>query len=188
MPALDALALEFESAGVRSAFIYTREAHPGDSWLHHSSFEDKVGAARRFVVESGVQRPVLVDTLDGDVHRAYGTLPNMSWIVSRSGTILYKADWTDPRTIRQALQQIGFQVDERRSGVNMAPYYIESLPQRPNSSEEFMRGLIDVGGPRSAHEFLDAIAARSGGEQAVASMRAQVKEMISLGKTTSEQV
>ncbi len=70
----------------------------------------------------------------------------------------------------------------------MTPYYMESLPQRPNSTEEFMQGLLYVGGPRSAHEFLDAIAARSGGEQAVASMRAQVEEMISLGKTTSEQV
>ena len=108
MPALDALAAEFDPAGVSSVFVYTREAHPGDNWLHHSSFEHKLEAARRFVDQCAVQRPMLVDTLDGEVHRAYGALPNMSWIISRTGKILYKADWTDARTIRQALQQLGF--------------------------------------------------------------------------------
>ncbi len=114
---------------------------------------------------------MLVDTLDGEVHRAYGALPNMSWIISRTGRILYKADWTDSRTIRQALEQIGYAIDERRSGAHMTPYYMETLPQRPNATEIFLDGLLEVGGPRSAHEFLDAIAARSGGEQAVARMR-----------------
>ncbi|MCH7740012.1 MAG: hypothetical protein IIC93_07685 [Chloroflexi bacterium] len=168
---MDALAAEFEPAGVRSVFIYTQEAHPGDDWPNHSSFEHKLEAACKFVEQCGLQRPMLVDTLDGEVHRAYGALPNMSWIISRTGKILYKADWTDPRTIRQALEQLGFEIGERRDGAHLTPYYMETLPQRPNSTEEFMQGLLDVGGPRSAHEFLDAIAAGSGGEQAVARMR-----------------
>ncbi len=171
MPALDALAAEFEPAGVSSVFVYTQEAHPGDNWPHHSGFEHKLDAARKFVDECSIQRPMLVDTLDGEVHRAYGALPNMSWIISRTGKILYKADWTDPRTIRQALEQIGYEIDEKRGGAHMTSYYMETLPQRPNSTEEFMQGLLDVGGPRSAHEFLDAIAAGPGGEQAVAQMR-----------------
>ncbi len=152
-------------------FIYTQEAHPGDNWPHHSSFEHKLDAARKFVDQCGLQRPMLVDTLDGEVHRAYGALPNMSWIISPSGRIVYKADWTDPRTIRQALEQLGFEIDEKREGAHMTPYYVETLSQRPNSTEEFMQGLLDVGGARSAHEFLNAIAAGPGGEQAVARMR-----------------
>ena len=170
MPALDAIAAEFEPQGVNSVFIYTQEAHPGDAWPHHSSFVEKLAAARTFVEQTDMQRQMLVDSLDGEVHRAYGALPNMSWIVNRAGKIVYKADWTDPRTMRNALEQMGFEVAERRAGAHLTPYYMESLPQRINSTEEFMEGLLDVGGPRSADEFMDAIASRSG-EQSVARMR-----------------
>lgn len=178
MPALDALAAEFAPAGVASVFIYTQEAHPGDDWPHHADFPAKLAAARKFIEQSNMQRPMLVDSLDGEIHRAYGALPNMSWVISRTGKILYKADWTDARTVKAALQQIGFEISERRAGAHLTAYYMEALPQRPNSTDEFMQGLLDIGGPRSAHEFLDAIAAVSGGEQAVARMRDQVSELI----------
>lgn len=178
MPALDAIAAEFEPQGVGSVFIYTQEAHPGDAWPHHADFEEKLEAARKFVDQCDIQRPMLVDTLNGEVHRAYGTLPNMSWIISRTGKILYKADWTDARTIRHALEELGFELDARRTGTRLTPFYIERLPQRPNSTEEFMQGLLDVGGPRSAHEFLDAIAAGSGGEKAVAQLRELVNRKL----------
>ena len=170
MPALDAVAAEFEPQGVNAVFVYTQEAHPGDAWPHHSSFEEKLAAARTFVEQSDMQRQMLVDSLDGEVHRAYGALPNMSWIVNRAGKIVYKADWTDARIVRNALEQMGFEVSERRAGAHLTPYYMESLPQRMNSTEEFMQGLLDVGGQRSADEFMDAIASRSG-EQAVVRMR-----------------
>lgn len=178
MPALDALAAEFAPAGVASVFIYTQEAHPGDVWPHHADFPAKLAAARKFIEQSNMQRPMLVDSLDGEIHRAYGALPNMSWVISRTGKILYKADWTDARTVKIALEQIGFEISERRAGAHLTAYYMEALPQRPNSTEEFMQGLLDIGGPRSAHEFLDAIAAVSGGEKAVARMREWVNRKL----------
>jgi hypothetical protein len=31
--------------------------------------------------EVGIRRPLLVDDLDGAAHRAYGSLPNMTWVI-----------------------------------------------------------------------------------------------------------
>jgi hypothetical protein len=54
----------------------------------------KIAAAERLRDEIGIERPILVDDLEGTVHRAYGLLPNMSWVLGRGRTILYKAMWT----------------------------------------------------------------------------------------------
>lgn len=57
-------------------------------------FDDKLVAAARLRDELGITRPILVDDFEGALHRAYGGLPNMSWVLGRGGVILYKAMWT----------------------------------------------------------------------------------------------
>ena len=64
---------------------------------------DKRAAARRLRDEVGVTRPILVDDLEGSVHRAYGTMPNMTWVLGRRGQILYKAQWTSADRVRDFL-------------------------------------------------------------------------------------
>ena len=100
------MAEEFSPQGVTFVFVYTREAHPSDRYLCHANMEQKLVDARDMVTRWQISRPMLVDDLEGTVHRAYGTLPNMSYIVNAGGTILYRASWTDPRSIRVALEQI----------------------------------------------------------------------------------
>jgi hypothetical protein len=95
---------EFAPEGVQFIFVYTREAHPGDNKLHHSSMEQKVQYARDFVEMWGIERPMYVDGIEGPIHQAYGTLPNMAWVINSAGRIVYKADWTDQRTVRAAVQ------------------------------------------------------------------------------------
>jgi len=38
------------------------------------------------------------------VHRDYGLLPNMSWVLDRGGSILYKAMWTSAAHIGDFLE------------------------------------------------------------------------------------
>ena len=71
-------------------FIYSREAHPGEDVPHHDSFEDKLASARLLAEETGIRRDILVDDLDGTVHRAYGLMPNMTWVIGRGGRVAYK--------------------------------------------------------------------------------------------------
>src|SRR6266540_4918757 len=101
---MEPLAMEYAPRGYRFVFVYTREAHPGEHYPHHTSVDQKLAHARVLRDHHHVQRLILVDDLAGTVHRAYGTLPNMTYVVSRLGKITFKSNWTDDETIRFALE------------------------------------------------------------------------------------
>jgi len=164
------MAEEFSSHGVTFVFVYTREAHPGDRYPCHTSMEQKLAHARDMVARWQMRRPMLVDDLEGTVHHAYGTLPNMTYIVNAGGSILYRASWTDSRSIRVALEQIVYERGQRRAGVRMTPYYVEWLPQRVNDRLEFMEGLLRDGGRRAVEEFIAAVV-HNGGDAAARPLR-----------------
>ena len=99
---------------------------------------------------------MLVDDLEGSLHRAYGTLPNMTYIMAAGGNIIYRAAWTDERTIRMALGQVLYEREARRDGTRLTPYFMEWLPQRVNIREKFVDGLAQVG-ERAIDEFIAAV-------------------------------
>lgn len=160
------MATEFREHDCQFVFVYTREAHPSDRYPGHDNLERKLDHARTMAEELRFERPMLVDDLDGTVHRAFGRLPNMTYIVGPSGTIVYRAAWTDPRTIRLALEQILFERGERRRKRRTTPYYMEWLPQRYNDDLRFVRDLYELGGSRPVDEYLAAME-RVEGPQAI---------------------
>jgi len=93
------MARAFAPKGINFLFLYTREAHPGENYPAHRSFEQKLSHARAFKAEFKIERPILVDDLVGTAHKLYGSLPNMTYLIGRSGRVLFRADWTDPPTI-----------------------------------------------------------------------------------------
>ena len=165
---------EFAHDGVRFVFLYTREAHPGERYGHHASFDQKLEHARAMVSRWNIARPMLVDDLAGTVHRAYGKLPNMTYIVARGGAIIYRANWTDPRTIRLALEQMRFETTQR-SEHRVAPYFVEWSPARVNDREPFLAALRADAGERAVTEFIDA-SEKTYGEPTARSMRAWQKK------------
>ena len=142
---MEPLAAEYAGQGVTSLFIYTREAHPGERMPHHTSYAQKLAQARAFRDEQGVRRRILVDALDGPVHRLYGALPNITWIILRRGTIAYKAAWTDARDVRLALEQIARLGELRRQGGRLAPFWAERLGFRVVDQTGFEAGLARNG-------------------------------------------
>ena len=48
-------------------------------------------------------RKIMEDLLDGGVHREFGGIPNISWIIDHTGRVAYKAGWTVASEIRDAL-------------------------------------------------------------------------------------
>ncbi len=156
------MAKEFAEHGIRFAFVYVREAHPGEAYPCQTSAEQKLRHARDMVKRWNIERPMLVDDLDGTVHRAYGSLPNMTYIVSTAGTVIYRASWTDARSIRLALDQIIYERGLRRAGTRITPFYVEWMPQRPNDRATFLEGLINDIGPRAVEEYIAAVAHTSG--------------------------
>jgi hypothetical protein len=89
-----------------------------------------------------------VDDAEGTVHHAYGLLPNMSWVLDRRGTILYKAMWT-------SAAHIGAFLAGRPAAGPSATFYAEELAPVVRDRDAFRRGL-ERNGPRAVTEFARA--------------------------------
>ncbi|RMH17375.1 MAG: hypothetical protein D6696_15885 [Acidobacteria bacterium] len=152
---MDALAERVAGAGVGSFFVYTNEAHPGESFPHHTSMEQKMAHAAALRDELGVARPILVDALDGACHRAYGSMPNMTWILRRGGVVAYKADWTDAASVDSAIDYFLDADRRRKSGADLRPTRVERLEYRDRDRQAFLRGL-ERSGPKAVREYKQA--------------------------------
>ena len=58
-----------------------RQAHPGPEFPPYERFEQKARDARTYREEDGIPWPVLVDGLEGTVHRAYGGLSDPTYLI-----------------------------------------------------------------------------------------------------------
>ncbi len=148
---MDDLADRYADRGVTSAFVYTREAHPGEHYRHHTSMATKRANARAFQEHSRLRRPILLDDLDGAAHHAYGLLPNMTWIIGRGARILYKAAWTDVADVAAALESV-LDAQTRRRSERLVPTYTERVAWRSNDPDAFREGL-DRAGPQAVSDF-----------------------------------
>lgn len=152
---MNALAEKYAAQNIGSVFIYTHEAHPGENVPHLTSMEQKFRHARLLRDELGVTRPILVDALDGACHRAYGSMPNMTWIFARSGLIVYKSDWTDAASVENAIQYFSQIPARRRSGERLAPFHVERLDYRNQERDQFYKAL-ERNGQKAVDEFRKA--------------------------------
>ena len=91
-----------------------------------------------------------MDDVDGTVHRAYGLLPNMSWVLDRGGTILYKAMWTSAAHIGEFLERRA-----ARPRPASSAFYAEHLAPVARDRDAFQSGL-ERNGPRAVTEFARA--------------------------------
>lgn len=148
---MDDLADRYADRGVTSAFIYTREAHPGERYRHHTSMDVKRAHARAFVDHSEVRRPMLLDDLEGTCHRAYGMLPNMTWIIGRGGVVYYKSEWTAAADVEDALTQLLDAIDRRKDD-QLVPFYSERVGWRVRDDAAFRAGLERTG-PQAVTDF-----------------------------------
>ncbi len=149
---MDAIADRYADQGVGSIFLYTHEAHPGEHYPHLTSMEQKFAHARDLRDKLGVDRPILVDSLDGACHRAFGSMPNMTWIFTRAGVPIYKSDWTDASSVENALKHFLAGIDRRKSGERVVPFSVERLDFRTQDREAFYKGL-KRNGPKAVEEF-----------------------------------
>jgi hypothetical protein len=166
---MDTILADYQDRGIQSVFIYVREAHPGEYYPHHDTFERKLQHASemRRIVE--MQRPILVDDLTGTAHRAFGGLPNMTYIVNSAHTIVFRSDWTDAPTVRFAIDYLLDAQKRRRSGAKLAPFYAELLGFRERDEAAFDLAL-ERNGPKAVTEMWAARELWARGEH-IASIR-----------------
>ncbi len=152
---MDRIADRFAGRNVKSIFLYTNEAHPGERYPHHRTFEQKRRQSGGLVEEYGVGREIYLDSLEGHAHLAYGGMPNMTWVFSRSGLVLYKSDWTDARSVESAVDYYLEVAERRRAKQRLAPFRVERVDFHERNAEGFHRGLVKAG-PKAVREFDEA--------------------------------
>jgi len=148
---MEDMAIRYADRSVRSVFVYTNEAHPGENYRHHTSMDGKRHNARAFQAEFGLKRDILLDDLAGTAHRAYGTLPNMTWIIGQGGIVHYRAAWTDARDLENALKAT-MDGMSRRIKDKLVPFYSERWAWRTRDDDAF-RGRLANGGPQAVSDF-----------------------------------
>jgi peroxiredoxin len=103
---LNDLYQDYRDEDVEFFLVYIREAHPGDEVSAHESYDDKVEAAELLRNEEDVEIPILVDDVDGSIHRKYGQMPNSTYIIDKSGSVAFRSLWTRPQIISNVLEEL----------------------------------------------------------------------------------
>src|SRR5262249_39831730 len=111
--------------------IYVREPHPGEHYGPHRSWAQKLEFARECRDQDRIQNPLLVDDLEGTVHRLYGVMPNMIYVIDKDGRIAYKAMWTDHQEIASVLANLVLADQLQSRGVRVKPSYTERINYIP---------------------------------------------------------
>lgn len=83
--------------------VYVREAHPGHRRTAHRSIEQKVSMAKSCRDDYGESRTIAIDDLSGLMHRTYGGLPNMVYVLNPEGKIVYRCDWATVPALERVL-------------------------------------------------------------------------------------
>lgn len=121
----------YRDQGFEFFTIYVREPHPGEHYGPHKSWEQKLKFARDCRKQDGIQTSILVDDLQGTVHRLYGLMPNMIYIIDKNGKIAYKAMWTDHEEIASVLANLVLADQLQSQGVRVKPSYTERINYIP---------------------------------------------------------
>jgi hypothetical protein len=129
--------------------VYIREAHPSDGWSMESNERAGIKVAQPKTSEERTQAaslccsaldlaiPLLVDTIDDAVGRAYSGFPDRLYLIDRNGRVAYKGGrgpfGYKPRELEQTL--VLMLIDEANKGGNAARK--QSRTESPTDNEDF---------------------------------------------------
>jgi hypothetical protein len=143
VPAMEQLAREHPE--VAFLVIYAREAHPGEIQGAHRSLPEKRAAGHKLAMEEALTRRVLVDSLDGATHRAYGGAWNPVYVVNADGRVVMRQAWNHPAAVAAALHAL-------QSGAE--PRIAASIDMlREPGGRPLGQRLIERGGLKALQDF-----------------------------------
>ena len=91
---------------VQFVLLQVREAHPGAEIDQPHTLQDKVQHAQLMPEVYSVRWPVLVDDIEGTLHRLLGTEPNSLHIIGADGEILYRALFAGDAGVEKAIAAV----------------------------------------------------------------------------------
>jgi peroxiredoxin len=153
---LNSLYNEYSGEDVQFLFVYVREAHPGEELPAHASLDDKVKAAELFREEEEVEIPIVLDKLDGKVHRLYGGRPNSTYLIDKAGEVAFRAVWTRPSVVEEALEEL-LDAESGEEHAVVRGGEDTSLPRRYGMLHAHR--ALERGGPGAIRDFKEATGA-----------------------------
>ncbi|MBI2183862.1 MAG: TlpA family protein disulfide reductase [Thaumarchaeota archaeon] len=154
---LEKLYEEYRDKGFEFFLVYVREAHPGEAISHHLSYEQKKVNAERMQKEEKVGVPIIVDDLEGHIHNSYGSRPNMLYVISRQGLIVYKSDWADTEELRQFFENLLNWEAARKESRPHKVAYSERLHYVPEDDLELRRRVYLRAGQKAVEDYTKAM-------------------------------
>lgn len=152
IPELNRLSAEFEGQGVSFFLLYTRESHPAEHYPHHTSWEQKIAHARALKQLENVRFPILVDHLDGRIHRSYGPWPNALFVIHRDGRLVYRTNMANSAELGQCLEDLITADRVAREGLMLHAQYSERLiPHEADQATH--RRVYERAGPKAFEDY-----------------------------------
>lgn len=107
---MENLARKFAEHPVKFILVYTREPHSNEGVFKDvnqpTDYDTRHKYAQRTCSELNVEREVLIDSMDGEVQKLYGGLPNMLYILDSDGKVVYHNRWADEQEVDSFLNGI----------------------------------------------------------------------------------
>jgi len=162
MPGMNQLHNDFNRRDVNFYLVYVKESHPGEHYPHHTSLEQKLSHARDFRKLENVKFPILVDSLEGTIHRSYGPWPTSLFVIHRDGRLVYRSTIADPNEARQYLEEL-VASDRLTVNPNRVPHtcYSERLIEHDPDQAEHRR-VYGRAGPKAFEDFWKLFPAQRG--------------------------
>lgn len=142
---------------VEFLFVYVREAHPGEKIPAHDSARDKAEAAELLRGEEEVEMPIVVDDLEGSIHRKYSQLPNPAFLVDKSGRVAFRSMWANPGGLAAAIEEL-FAMQHNRGAEHAVVRGGEDLSMPVSYAMLNSYRALERGGREAVSDFREAIA------------------------------
>ena len=92
------------------------------------------------------KRETLIDNVEGTAHKLYGSMPNMTYVIAKDGTVKFRANWTNIDALKEVLLTITTDKIEEKA-------YFEATKPSPFIA---IRTLL-IGGVGALFEFLTSL-------------------------------
>jgi len=109
--------------------VYIREAHPEDGWVLNvnrdqdirvadpTTDEERHEVAVACALRLKIRMPVVIDSIDDDIAKAYGALPDRLYLVGKGGRIAFQGA-PGPAGFRPAELEQAIEAELARLGTN----------------------------------------------------------------------
>jgi peroxiredoxin len=152
VPAINQLQKDFADKQISFFLLYTRESHPAENYGAHTSLDQKIAYARELQKLEDIRFPILVDHLDGRIHRAYGVWPNALFVIHRDGRLIFRSNMANHNELRQFLQDIDAAEKAAADGRVLHLQYSERVIAH-EADQATHRRVYERAGPKAFEDY-----------------------------------